>query len=257
MVATAVPAPPPEDDSAPLQSFLELLETLPDPRSAQGRRHPLPALLALLVVGFASGANTMTAIVAFGREHPALRRRLGFTHRVCPSQSTYCRLFEVLPVETLRQATLHWLGACARRCAGKSPAAAVDGKAMRKSGVHVMHVFLQDYWQLVDLFEVATKKNELSAFEDHLDGFLARHPWLSLLTFDAMFCQHSVIKKLVGNGKKAIFQVKRNHKETLQRLRRHFSPLAQAKPDHRSEEKKKQVDHLPGPVASQGARRRA
>ena len=255
MIPPAVPAPLSDDDSEPLQSFLELLQTLPDPRSAQGRRHPLPALLALLVAGFAAGANTMTAIVAFGRERPALRRRLGFTHPVSPSQSTYCRLFEVLPVETLRQAMVCWLGACARRRAGQSPAAAAaDGKAMRKSGVHVMHVFLQDYWQLIDLFEVAANKNELSAFEDHLDGFLARHPWLSLLTFDALFCQRSVVKQLVGKGKKAIFQVKGNQKETLRRLRRHFSPLAQAKPGHQSEEKKKQVGDLPGPVASPGAR---
>ncbi len=93
----------------------------------------------------------------------------------------------------------------ARRRAGQSPAAAAaaaDGKAMRKSGVHVMRVFLQDYWQFIALFEVAANKNELPAFEDHLDGFLARHPWLSPLTFSALFCQRSVVKHLVGKGKK-------------------------------------------------------
>ena len=116
------------------------------------------------------------------------------------------------------------------------------------------YVFLQDYWRLVDLWEVGSKQNELSAFECELDSFLARHPWISVLTFDAIFCQHTVAKKLAGNGKKAIFQVKDNQRETLRRLRKFFDAAAtQCEPGLRSEEKKKQVDDPARSVAAQGA----
>jgi hypothetical protein len=225
------------DAFSPSQSLLDACVAIPDPRGFKGRRHSLPALLALLVAGFAGGCNTMTAIVAFGREHPELRARLGFTHEKSPSQSTYSRLFEKLDVAALREVIVGWLASAAR--ARKGCAASVDGKALRATGDHFLHVFLQDYWLLVDLFEVGEKNNEHSAFERELDGLLQRYPWLSLLTFDAMFCQHKIAEKLIGNGKKAIFQVKENQPETLRRLERFFSPLPKEKPDHRSVEKKK------------------
>jgi hypothetical protein len=220
-------------------SLLDVLDAIPDPRSPLGLRHPLSALLGLLVVAFAANCNTMTAIVSFGRSRPDLRRRLGFKHPKSPSQSTYCRLFERLSIEALRTALVQWLAsATATR---KDTVASVDGKTMRGTGDHYLHVFLQEYWTLVDLFEVDAKHNEHSAFEAQLDAFVQRHPCITLLTFDAIFCQHTIAEKLVGNGKKAIFQVKGNQPETLWRLQRFFSSLAKDKPDHQSEEKKKQV----------------
>jgi len=217
-------------------SLLEVFSKIPDPRSTLGRRHKLSSLLGLLVVGFAAGHNTMTAIVAFGRANPSLRRRLGFTHAKSPSQSTYCRLFEKLAIEELRRALLDWFQAAVKDY--KGTVASVDGKSMRGTEDHYLHVFLQDYWHLVDLFEVSSKQNEHSAFEKDLDAFLVRQPWISLLTFDAIFCQHKIAEKLVSNGKKAIFQVKDNQRETLNRLRRFFSSLPKEEPDSRTEEKK-------------------
>jgi len=229
-------------------SLLEVFSTIPDPRNPSGLRHKLSALLGLLVVGFAAGHNTMTAIVAFGRAHPSLRRRLGFTHAKSPSQSTYCRLFEKLKIEDFQAALLQWFQTAAKESRGA--AASVDGKMLGGTGDYYLHVFLQDYWHLVDLFEVGSKQNEHSAFEKELDAFLERHPWVSLLTFDAIFCQHTIAEKLVGNGKKAIFQVKENQSETLRRLRRFFSPMPEDNPDHRSEEKKKPLHCAARPVAA-------
>lgn len=195
----------------------------------------------------------MTAIVAFGRANPSLRRSLGFTHAKSPSQSTYCRLFDKLEIGELRTALLDWFEAAVSGCEGT--VASVDGKVMRGTGDYYLHVFLQDYWHLVDLYEVSSKHNEHSAFETHLEALLARHPWITIFTFDAIFCQHTIAEKLVGNGKKAIFQVKENQPETLKRLRRFFSPLPKDKPDHRSEEKKKQVHLTARPVAAPRPRR--
>jgi hypothetical protein len=42
---------------------MELLEGLDDPRRAQGKRHPLPALLGLAVVAMLAGMTSYEAIV--------------------------------------------------------------------------------------------------------------------------------------------------------------------------------------------------
>jgi hypothetical protein len=53
--------------SAPL-SLLEELARVPDPRSPQGTRHPLPAILGLTVLAMLCGCKSYTAIAQFGRD---------------------------------------------------------------------------------------------------------------------------------------------------------------------------------------------
>lgn len=220
-------------------SLLRILDGVADPRRQQGRRHSLSALLGLLIVAFVCGCNTMCSVVEFGRERRGLRGRLGFTHKKSPSQSTYNRLFDRLTIESLRQALVQWLSELARLRAHGQTLASVDGKAMRGSGRHVLHTFAQDYWQLLDLWEVGEKQNELSGFESHLDSLLARYPFLTLLTFDAMFTHHSIARRLTQNGKKAIFQVKDNQKETHRAMIRFFQTVTKQPPDHQTKTKKK------------------
>ena len=49
-------------------SLFEAFGEVPDPRGAQGRRHPLPAILALTTVAILSGARSLYAIAQFGRD---------------------------------------------------------------------------------------------------------------------------------------------------------------------------------------------
>ncbi len=47
-----------------LKSLLEAFESIPDPRGKYGKRHPLPAILALATAGMISGARSLYAIVS-------------------------------------------------------------------------------------------------------------------------------------------------------------------------------------------------
>jgi hypothetical protein len=119
--------------------------------------------------------------------------------------------------------------------------ACVDGKTQRGTGQHVLHVFLQDFWFLVDLEEVGAKKNETSTFRDHLATLVGRYPFLQIFTFDALFCQHAIAETLTAQGRRALFQVKKNQRITLHQLERHFRAVRRAArpPEVERVEKKK------------------
>lgn len=222
-----------------VRTLMAALEQVPECRGRQGREHPLTALLAGLVVGFASGANSLKQIVLFLRERPALRRELGFTSRFSPSQSTYHRLLSRLELGPLREALAAWLAAIAQR--RRANAAAIDGKAMRKSARHVLHVFAQDIHQVLDLFEVDAKRNEDSALREQLAVLCERYPFIAIFTLDAGFASRPLIDALGGRGKRALFQVKGNQPETMRRLERWFAALPQESPDVVTREKKEPV----------------
>ena len=72
--------------------LMDILAEVPDPRKAKGKRHPLVAILAL-VVATLSGAKCYAAIAEYGRSHDQLRESLGFTHSketLAPPRSTMC-----------------------------------------------------------------------------------------------------------------------------------------------------------------------
>lgn len=233
------------------RSLLDALSKVPDPRSRHGLRHPLSSLLGLLAMGFLCGQNTVKHIVIFGRERVGLRRWLGFTHAKCPSQSTYTRLFKVLPIESVRGVLAPWLEAVAcqrmRRAAGT-----VDGKALRGTGQHIVNVFVQDFWCLLDMFEVGQKQNELSAFQAQLHEMLGKYPFLKLLTFDAMFAQHTVVETLTANNRLGIFQIKENQEETFRRLERWFAALPADSCQAQETEKKRGLHCDPHAVVRPG-----
>jgi hypothetical protein len=111
------------------RSLLAALATVPDPRSAQGRRHPLPAILALATAAMLSGARSLYAIAQWGRcQPPDVLAALGFTHTPTPAVSTLHLVFKQVDAATVEAALAQW----AQQTLGEGAAAiAVDGKALR------------------------------------------------------------------------------------------------------------------------------
>ena len=110
------------------------LATVPDPRSAQGKRHPLPAILTLAVCAMLAGARSLYAICQWGRQQdPDAVSALGFTRPLTPAVSTlhavFCRLDTDAFAAAIAQWTQQWLSATGARVV-----IAVDGKALR--GIH-------------------------------------------------------------------------------------------------------------------------
>src|SRR5262249_47991906 len=113
-------------------SVLGALAAVPDPRSRHGRRHPLPAVLALATVAMLSGARSLYAITQWGREQPeAVVRALGFTRQQTPGVATLHRVFKALDVDVFELVLGQWAQAA---LGSRGEAIAIEGKALR--GIH-------------------------------------------------------------------------------------------------------------------------
>jgi DDE_Tnp_1-associated len=114
------------------RSLLEAFAAVPDPRRPRGRRHPLPALLALSTAAMLSGARSLYAIAQWGRlQPPAVVHALGFTRDRTPTVSTLYLVFKHLDVPAFEAALARWAQA---GLGGRWEAVALDGKALR--GIH-------------------------------------------------------------------------------------------------------------------------
>jgi DDE_Tnp_1-associated len=113
-------------------SLLRALAEVSDPRSRHGRRHPLPAVLALATVAMLCGARSLYAIAQWGREQPeAVVRTLGFARGRTPGVATLHRVFKALDVEQFETVLGQWAQAA---LGGRGEAIAIDGQALR--GIH-------------------------------------------------------------------------------------------------------------------------
>jgi hypothetical protein len=113
-------------------SLLRALAAVPDPRSRHGRRHPLPAVLALATVAMLCGARSLYAIAQWGREQPeGVVRALGFTRQQTPGVATLHRVFKGLDVEAFEAVLEQWAHATV---GDRGEAIAIDDKALR--GIH-------------------------------------------------------------------------------------------------------------------------
>jgi hypothetical protein len=112
-------------------SLLRAFATVPDPRQAGGRRHPLPAILTLATAAMLNGARSLYAIFQWGRlQDPATLGALGFTRDRSPTVSTLHLVFKALDVDAFETALSGWTQ---QQLGRRVRTIAIDGKALRGS----------------------------------------------------------------------------------------------------------------------------
>ena len=197
--------------SAPL-SLLDVLATVPDPRSPKGLRHPLSAILSLAVLAMLSGAKGYEAIAQFGRDKgSALAFALGFRRGKTPAKSTFCEIFRALDISAFEEALSRWIRS--RLPEGEELVLALDGKTARGSkdgetpGQHLVAAYAPHCQAVLAQIRVDTKTNEHKAALQLL-GFLPLKG--TIVTGDAMFCQRDLCEKIIEKGGDYIFFAKDN-----------------------------------------------
>jgi hypothetical protein len=206
-------------------SLMELLEGLHDPRRAQGKRHPLPALLGLAVVAMLAGLTSYEAIVQYGKERGwDFLRQLGFTTRRGLCKATYSRVFRRIDAAAFEAAVAGWV----RSRIGPEGARhlALDGKSLRGSrdtatpAAHLVAAYAPDVEAVVAQLRVDAKTNEHKAALEMLGVLPLRG---RIVTADAMFTHRDVCATIVGRGGDYLLPAKDNQPNLLRDIRAAFA----------------------------------
>lgn len=183
------------------QSLMEVLASLPDPRSTHGRRHPLGAILALAVCAMLCGARSLYAISQWGRDQGApLAQALGFTRERTPCVSTLHQVFSRLKRDSFELVLGRWLQ---ERGLKVGEAVAIDGKTLRGihgeqlPGVHLVAAYAHQAGIVVGQQAVGEKGNELNAIPALLGQLDLQD---RVVTGDAQFTQREVCHEIVEKG---------------------------------------------------------
>ena len=182
----------------PAGGLLASLAQVPDPRGLQGRRHPLPALLAAVVCAVLCGFKGYRAIAQWVRlQEPETWHWLGFKRRPACANCFRDLLMAISP-EALEAALGEWTGGLCDRKVSDEPlrATSIDGKTLCGA--------LQLLKDLV------------------LKG--------RVIIGDAMFCQREVCQQIVDSGGHYLMLVKENQPTMLREIEAAFANEAAFSP---------------------------
>lgn len=193
--------------SAPaVPALLPYLQTVPDPRQASGRRHPLAAILALSCAAMLAGCDSLLAIAEWGRDPHArapLAQRLGFTRERTPCVATLHRVFRRVDVAAFERAVGAWAAAVAAALPEAEEAIAIDGKTLRGSrqptvpAVHLLSALGHEVGLVLAEVPVAAETDEVGALPALLAALVLEG---RVLTLDAAFTERPVAEAIRAKG---------------------------------------------------------
>jgi hypothetical protein len=192
-------------------SLSAVLATIPDPRDPSGLRHPLSAVLNLLVVAALAGMRSLTAAAQFARDHGTpLAHALGFRSAKTPCKATLSNLLRQLDVDAVEAALGRWIAA---RCPDRGDQLCLDGKTLRGTrdgsipAVHLLAAYAPHVAAVVAQIRVDGKTNEHKAALELL-GVLPLTG--TVVTGDAMFCHADVCRTVLKGAGDYLLSVKDN-----------------------------------------------
>lgn len=212
-------------DPAHAGSLLAALAQVPDPRGAQGRRHPLSAMLATITCAVLCGARGFSAIAQWIHAQPREVWWLLGYHRIPPSENTFRSLLGRLDPETLEGVLRAWVGDQVDAGKQDCPTLALDGKTlcstMARHGrsVHLLSLFDRNTGCVLSQMEVPGKTNEAKAALEILKTLMLKG---RIITGDAMFTSPEICRQIVDSGGDYLLVVKDNHKQLKEAIEGDF-----------------------------------
>jgi hypothetical protein len=200
----------PEEFALLVSSFAAIT----DPRFARGKVHPLPGVLALVVLGLMAGCRSLSAISRFGQMHPEILASLGL--RRSPSVATLHRLLRRVSVAEMRAALAAFTRQLLVARAGRPEVGvvAIDGKTLRgvwegEAQLHLLHVFAQHSALGLDQVAVGCGWDETVGAQEWLATVAADFPGLTILTGDALYAEQDLCAAVVAGQRDYVLRLKK------------------------------------------------
>lgn len=205
----------------PVTTLWYLLSSIPDPRRAQGRRHPLPVMLVLALLALCSGHTSYEAMEEWAKNYQELlKKELPFVAGHTPDAATFHRLFTRLDVGIFEEILGNWLQRIITQKKGEG--IAIDGKTISGTGIHIVAAFTHKLQSV--LFEMGTseKGKEIVIGPKVLKNVTVKD---HIVTGDAMFTQRKICEQIVADGGGYVFTVKGNQPQIEEALKLYFADL--------------------------------
>ncbi len=192
--------------------LIDVLKSVSDSRSRQGRRHSQVSVLGIATCAMLSGARSFKAIAEWAeglttKQMNQLRCRTVLP----PSQSTIERVLRGIDSEEFDEKINSWLF---RRVRNKGRGVAIDGKTLRGSHdgdtkpIHLLSALLHEERIVIGQKSVDSKTNEITACIPLLENIDLQG---MVITADAMHCQKKIANNIVETKKADfIFTLKEN-----------------------------------------------
>lgn len=211
----AAPTSPVADEFALL---LIALGPVPDFRKRKGRRHPLPGLLGLVVLGLMANCRSLSAISRYAQIHPELLAPLGLIRP--PSVPTLSRVLAGIDPAAVRTALLAFTHTLLARRGTVPVTVALDGKSLR--GVHeadvpahVLHLFAQEATLVLDQVLLGSVRDEVAAAEAWIATVATQFPGLAVLTADALYATQDLCAAIVAQDYAYLLRLKKTKAPSL------------------------------------------
>jgi hypothetical protein len=203
--------------SGTCRPLIEVLAAVPDRRGRRGRRHPLPALLALACAATLCGARSYSAIAEWGRHAGTeLTRALGFTHQTLPCAATFFLVFRRLDWQHLEAVLGTWADEVLRVLPppeGDLEAIALDGKTLRGSrrqgapAVHLLAAVSHRLGLTLGQQAVDDRTNAIPVAPVLLRGLVLEG---RVVTMDALLTQREIAQTVLDGGGDYVMVAKGN-----------------------------------------------
>jgi len=194
-----------------IQSLYELFTTLPDARTAEGKRFNQAGVLALITLALLAQQNSLRQISTWVAAcDPNLGARLGFRFNRMPSYGTIRRVLLNLELATLRSALAQWSQALSRTLPiTDAPAVpllplAVDGKTLRGSAdgkdapaTRLLSAFAHELGTTLAQVPIAATSTEAGTLPQLLSDLVLQG---TIVTGDAHYTTREVISTLREKG---------------------------------------------------------
>lgn len=203
-------------------ALLEAFEELSDPRGRECP-HKLEELLLVAICAVISGAEGWESVSQWGKlKLDWLRQYLPFSEGVA-SHDTFGRVFRVLSAHQFEACFISWMRQVCPNLDGRH--LAVDGKCVRgshdgnKGAIHLVSAWSTAVGLTLGEVRTADKSNEITAIPELLDAIDIKG---SIITIDAIGCQHSIATQITNNEADYVLAVKDNQPRLAEAIRQWF-----------------------------------
>jgi predicted transposase YbfD/YdcC len=204
--------------SRPSLALIDAFSSIPDFRQARGKRHPLPAILALAAAAMLCGYRSYSAIAEWGRNYgQALASSLGFKQGKTPCAATLHTIFCHLDKSAVEAHLGQWAEAVLSSTQTTDlEAEAIDGKSLRGSqkqgaaGAHLLSAVSHRLGLTLGQRGVPDNTNEIGAVNELLSGLILEG---RVITMDALLTQRKLAEAILAHKGDYVMIAKDNQPE--------------------------------------------